>query len=394
MEFEQIVKQLEWLDEEHRKDKVAISGLEERLAAMESSLDTLTKQIKRIHKEFSGFSTVAVRLEQFDEFLAQQRREMNQTVEDLEKKAKRREREARKRHQEDLETINKALADLHKRSDQTALKEALKSQADETLRLNQAFSKLRKRIDDILGSNEEIKHAHRLFEENRRQDAKRLTDTQGELTALRKRIDEQREKLELNTDNLRNLDARIAEVLAAEAGRKKAQNAFLEQQSLAQIERERAWKEWLEKYETFQRQTESLETQLQAMDKATRAAQKAQETFTELSQRTERRVNEITEMQRLAEDRLRQEWVSFKADEQKRWTGYSLSQDETLRDMRKAMEKLEERLTALDDSTQTLHDQLQQTTDATEQQMQELMNWAHEWLTAYERVMGHARKTR
>ncbi|NOY98062.1 MAG: hypothetical protein GXP40_02515 [Chloroflexi bacterium] len=394
MEFEQIVKQLEWLDEEHRKDKVAISGLEERLAAMESSLDTLTKQIKRIHKEFSGFSTVAVRLEQFDEFLAQQRREMNQTVEDLEKKAKRREREARKRYQEDLETINKALADLHERSDQTALKKTLKSQADENLRLNQAFSKLRKRIDDILSSNEEIKHAHRLFEENRRQDAKRLTDTQGELTALRKRIDEQREKLELNTDNLRNLDARIAEVLAAEAGRKKAQNAFLEQQSLAQIERERAWKEWLEKYETFQRQTESLEIQLQAMDKATRAAQKAQETFTELSQRTERRVNEITEMQRLAEDRLRQEWVSFKADEQKRWTGYSLSQDETLRDLRKAMEKLEERLTALDDSTQTLHDQLQQTTDATEQQMQELMNWAHEWLTAYERVMGHARKTR
>ena len=32
MEFEQIVKRLEWLDDEHRKDKAALKKLEERLA--------------------------------------------------------------------------------------------------------------------------------------------------------------------------------------------------------------------------------------------------------------------------------------------------------------------------------------------------------------------------
>jgi len=40
-----------------------------------------------------------------------------------------------------------------------------------------------------------------------------------------------------------------------------------------------------------------------------------------------------------------------------------------------------------------IQDQLHQTTDATEQQLQELMNVAHQWLTAYERIMGHVRKT-
>ena len=41
----------------------------------------------------------------------------------------------------------------------------------------------------------------------------------------------------------------------------------------------------------------------------------------------------------------------------------------------------------------TLLDQLNQTTDTTERQMQELMNWAHEWLSTSERIMGHGKKT-
>jgi hypothetical protein len=49
-------------------------------------------------------------------------------------------------------------------------------------------------------------------------------------------------------------------------------------------------------------------------------------------------------------------------------------------------------MTALDDNIQIITDQLQQTTDTTEQQLQELMNLAHDWLASYERIMGHTRK--
>ena len=393
MEFEQIVKQLEWLDEERRKDKAIIAAQVERLAIIENRLDGLPKQIKELEKELSGFSSLAARVDQFDEFLAQQREEMNRTFAKLEKNAKRREADARKRQQTELAPINKALTELHKKSDQTTVKRDIKNQANENLRLHQSLTELNARIDEVLKSNTEVQLTQRLAEDNRRQDAKRLTDMQGELAALRKRQDEQREKHQLNVDSLRNIDTRVADVLSSELKRKQEQAAFLEKQSIEQIDRERAWKEWLEKYDTFQEQTEILETQLQAMSEATRTAKKAEETYADISQRIERRVHEITEMQRLAEDRLRQEWVSFKADDQKRWAGYGLSQDETMKNLQKAMEKIETRITELDDSTQTMSDQIQQTTDTTEHQMQELMNWAHEWLTSYERVMGHARKS-
>jgi len=230
------------------------------------------------------------------------------------------------------------------------------------------------------------------MDETRKNDLKHITDIQGELTAIRKRVDENRDKYTMTADSVRNVENRFAELLASEQERKQAQKVFLEQQSVAQLDRDRAWKEWKEQAEAFQKESANLDTQIQRLDEALRGAKKAQDTYVELNTKLERRINEVTEMQRLAEDRLRQEWISFKVDDQKRWTGYSLSNEESFRDIRKELQKTEERIAPLNDATQVLQDQMHQVTDATEKELQEIMNVVHEWMTSYQRIMGHGKK--
>ncbi|MBT7072866.1 MAG: hypothetical protein HN855_14180 [Anaerolineae bacterium] len=393
MEFEQIVKQLDWLDEERRKDKATIAAQVEHIAVLSSTVRSLDEKTKRLEKEASGYASLAARVEQFDAFLAQQREEMNETFEKLNKNAKRREKERTERSQKEFTSLSEAVTDLRDKVDIAGIRRDLKTRESEEVRLNAAFTEVKGKFDAVLKSNKDLQYAQELSEENRRQDQKRFADAQGEIVALRKRLDEEREKRQLNADNLKNIDARVADVLANQHKRKQEQTEFIDRQQLKTAERERTWKEWLVKAENLEEQAEVLETRLQIVGDATRSAKKAEETYADISQRIERRVHEITEMQRLAEDRLRQEWVTFKADDQKRWTGYGLSQDETVKNMQKTLTKLEERMTSLDDTSQTLQDKLDQTTDVTEHQMQELMNWAHEWLTSYERVMGHTKKS-
>jgi chromosome segregation ATPase len=393
MEFEQIVKRLEWLDEEHRKDKEALKGLEERLSSLDGNINTLFKQIKDLNKKVSEIGPVNDRISQFEEVVSKQRAEMNKALDDLEKKHQRREQDRIKRHQADLEEINKSLPKLDQSKDITQLKKLIKERSDEDTRLNVALSELKPKVEDAVRRSEDVKQSQKSIEDGRRQDVKRVADMQGEITALRKRIDDFRQKTELQGDSLHNIENRFTELITSEAERKQAQAAFLEQQSLAQIERDKAYKAWVEEVGTFKKQTETLDSQTQELDETLRAAKRAQETYLELNQKLERRINEITEMQRLGEERLRQEWVTFKAEDQKRWTGYTLSSEESLRDIRKIVDKYEERITAIDDAAQTIQDQLHQTTDATEQQLQELMNVTHQWLTAYERIMGHVKKT-
>jgi chromosome segregation ATPase len=392
MEFEQIVKRLEWLDDEHRKDKAALKKLEERIASFDNKFNTLSEQIKDLTKKVSEIGPVNERIDQFDDVILKQRVDAKKAVDALEKKQQLREKDILKLHYEGLEEVKKLLPELDQSKDISELKKLIKQRADEYIKLNVSVTELKPKIDEAVRKSEDIVTSNKVLEENRRQDVKRVADLQGEITSVRKRVEEYRQKAELQNDVVRNVENRFNELLLSEAERKKAQAAFIEQQSLAKIDTEKVYKDWMEKVETFKQQTATLDSQTQALDETLRAAKRAQETYIDLNQKLERRINEITEMQRLGEERLRQEWVTFKAEDQKRWTGYTLSSEETIRDIRKTVDKYEERITAMDDSSQTFQDLLHQTTDATEQQLQELMNVFHQWLTSYERIMGHTRK--
>lgn len=391
MEFEQIVKRLEWLDEEHRKTRTSIVTLEERMAALEGNIDAVTKQIKPLNKKIADISSAAARLDQFDAIFSKQREDLNKAIDAIEKRVEKREKELIKRHQQDLEAVSKSIDNLKKAADLSEIRRQLKTLTSEDARIHQSIKDLRPVIDDAIRAAQDAARSQKAFEEARKQETKRIADLQGELTAARKRIDEARAKADLTADNLKTLDSRMNELMASETERKAAQTAFIESQTVAQIDRERTYKEWKEKFDTVKQQAETLDQQITQLEETLRSAKKAQETYNELNTKLERRINEVTEMQRLAEDRLRQEWVTFKADDQKRWTGYTLAQDEGAKDIQRTVAKLEERLGKLDESAQTLQDQLHQTADAAEQQLQELMNVAHEWLTAYERIMGHGK---
>ena len=396
MEFEQLVKRLEWLDEEHRKTRTSLLTLEERIAALDSNIEVVAKQIKPLDKRIADVASTASRLDQFDAIFAKQREDMNKALDDIEKRHQKQETEVAKRHQQDLEPLVKALSDLRKTLDSEfpPIKRDIKARIIEETRLQKEIKELRPPIDEAVRIAHEATLNQKLFEEGRKQEAKRVADLQGELTAIRVRIDEARSKADLNADGWKNMDIRIRELMASEAERKAAQIAFIDQQTIVHMDRERSIKEWKEKFDSVKQQTQTVETQIQALEEMMRGAKRAQEMYNELNVKLERRINEVTEMQRLAEERLRQEWVTFKADDQKRWTGYSLSQDEGSKDIRRAVQKLDERIRALDESSQIMQDQLHQTTDTTEAQLQELMNVAHEWLSAYERIMGHGKTTK
>lgn len=393
MEFEQIVKRLEWLDKQQRDNKEAIALLSDRLASFETTVNAVSKQIKPLSKQIADLTPASKRVDQFETLIAKQRTELVKLIEENDKKHTRAEEEAAKKYKPELTELQKAVNQLKTTSDLTEIKKQLKQREAEFQRVLTNISDLKSAVEDAERSAEDVHLSLKATEETRKNDLKRVTDLQGELTAIRKRVDENREKATITADTVRNVENRFMELLASEVERKQAQTAFLEQQSLAQVERDRAWKDWKEKVDTFQKEAESLEAQIERLEEALRGAKKAQDTYNELNTKLERRINEVTEMQRLAEDRLRQEWTSFKADDQKRWTGYSLSSEESFRDIRKEVGKYEERISQFSEISQTLQDQMHQTTDTTEKQLQELMNVVHEWMASYQRIMGHGKKT-
>jgi chromosome segregation ATPase len=271
------------------------------------------------------------------------------------------------------------------------LQRGLQARIEEENRLAKLIDEQRVKIQDIRRSEEEYSRTYRLLEDGRRQDSKRLVDLQGEVSALRKRADEQRGQTEVLNSNFRKIETRLNELLTVEEERREAQASFMDKQALIQVERDRVWKEWQARFETIEKQAGEVEVQLQNMDATHRTVKRSTESLEGLTERVERRINELTEMQRLSEERFRQEWVTFKADDQKRWTNYTLTQEEQRNETFRHMEKLGERVTHLEDSLQEVQDLFYQINESTEKRLQGLLALTHEWVAAYERSFGRVR---
>jgi chromosome segregation ATPase len=389
MDFEEIIKKVQWLDDQERKSKTDLNELTARIAGLNTSTTALAKQLKAVDQQVHDLSVAAARIEQFEQILAKHRIEVARSTEVIEKNAARREQDSVAAHQTDMEELRKAIFEL--RTAISAEQVASKDRTHEDQRRVLALQDLSVAVQAATRLSQEVQEAQRSIEEARRQDTKRLADIQAEMGSVRKRADDAREKSTLHNDSIRNMENRISELVETEAARQERHAAFLQQQALQQVERDRSWKDWQGRFEEFKVQAGNVEGQVAAFEAAVRAAKQAQEAYDGLNQRLERRMAEIGEIQRLADDRIRQEWVAFKADEQKRWTGHTLAQDESIRDLRKDVDKFDQRVNTIDDAAQNLQDQLQQTTEITEKQLQEFMNVSQDWLAAYERIMGHAK---
>lgn len=392
MEIDHIMKRLDWLDEERRKDKDIIARQEKRIASLEGNISAAHQQIKDLTGEITRLSAVLSRMDDYDNALLQQRVEINRQFEEAEKLAKKREEELEKVRRVEMRAVDSDLAEVRKEIEAVAgLRRALQARVEEEQRLSRELDELASKILDIQRSEEEFTRIYKLVEDGRRQDSKRLVDLQGEVTALRKRADEQRGQIELVLANIRKLEGRLNETTALETERREAQFAFLERQALLQVEHERTWKDWAARIEAVDAKAAEVDDHLQSLEKIQGTVKRLLESAEDLLQRVERRMNEITEVQRLGEERLRQEWVTFKADDQKRWTNYTLSQEEQRSELARSLDKIDNQLTLFEDSLQEMQDIFHLMNEETERRLQSLLTLAHDWVAAYERVGGRGR---
>jgi len=392
MDVDQILKQVGWLDEERRKDKNKIGALEERIATLEATLNPLIQQVKEISGDTTRLITSVARVDGYDEALIQTRLDTKLQLEAHDKEIRKREEEAEKIRREDIRSIEGSLAEMRKEVGEIAeLKRNLRARVEEETRLSKAFDEIRIGFEGIRREEEESNRTIKLMDDSRRQDVKRLTDLSGELSSIRKRVDDQSGRQDLSSAALKKLETRLNEFTALEMERRTAVSNLLENQSLRDVERERVWKEWQTRFQSIETQATDIETTIQNLDTMHREVKRAQQNLEELSQKVERRINEITEMQRLAEERFRQEWTSFKVDDQKRWTNYTLTTEEQRNEIQRQHDKLGERTTNIEDTIQEIQDLLQQMNEHTEKTLQSLLALLHESVTTYERTVGRAR---
>ena len=388
MDNEQLEKRIKWLDDERRKDKSIIAELEDRLHDLEGKLKTYDEKDREFESDLTRLRTSITKVDSFEDNLDSFQAERKKANKDQEKLFRGWINDAKKDLRTQLrgvETQQKKLLEDFKRVKE--LEKQMSARIDEETRFNASLREMEKSAGDIKKEYKEHQRETKTIKVERQKEVKRLTDVQGEQDALRKRVDEVRGILDLVNSDYQKIKTRIQELEEVRRDLKKNQEEFIEEANLRNTERETTWKNWMTQVEGIEKQAQVLDEQVASLDVTHRGIKRMQDELKDLSSLLDRRVNEITEMQRLADEKFRAEWKTFTADDQKRWTNHLLSQKEQSKLLERKHKESEERIAVLEDGLQDIEDQLTQLSKYSETQLQGLLTMLREWAGDFEQIM-------
>ncbi len=388
MDNEQLEKRIKWLDDERRKDRGLIEELADRLQEMEQKLSFAEKKNLEMDSDITRLRTSVSRVDDFEASLGSYRTERKTELKDHEKLVKSwisdAKKDLRTRIQGNETTQKKQIEDFKRVK---TLENEMLTRIEEETRFNASLREMEKGFSDVEKEYKEYQRYTRAAKEERQKESKRVADLQGEQIALRKRVDELRGHMDLVNSDYQKMKNRIQELEAIRRDLKTEQEAFLEAANLQNTQRENIWKNWLVRFESIEKQAQDLDGEMAKLDTTHRGVKRMQDELKDLSSLLDRRVKEITEMQRLADEKFRAEWTTFTADDQKRWKNYTLAQTEQAKLHERQNKDDAGRISTLEDGLQDIEDQLSQISKYSEKQLQSLLSLMREWAGDFEQIL-------
>jgi len=338
MDLQQALRMIEWLDEERRRDKNTIARLEERFLQQQEMVEKLIRQQNGLENEQVSMRSQFMPASKDTEIIEQVRAEMRQTIEGIEAKRIAAERESERRNEYAREMTSRPLRELNERLDKIEHNmDDLTAARAERDRVATALSLVQQKVEDMSKKMEEPERRITFLEEQRRQDSRRVTDLQAGMPDQQKLIDSVKLKVERLENLTVNNEKRILETQNTERDRREELQSFTDQQLLLSQQRDQQIKELTSSIGSYDQDIKRNLERFESWAETHRQMKKIVGDFDRIGERLERRINEVAEMQRLSEERFREEWNDWIKDDQRRWKQFTLTNDEAWRNHEKEM---------------------------------------------------------
>ncbi len=356
----QTARMIEWLDEERRRDKSSIALLEERLARQQEMLDALQTRLNGVESEHSTLRNSQPGANRENEIVEGLRSELLQRLETGEARRKNAEADVGRRAELLREQLERPLRELGNKVEELQRKQTgMPSMQIESDRVTSSMYELSQRMDDLFRRLEEPDRRLTMLEEQRRQDSRSNAVTAAELPELQKQIDADRSKLELLENLVLRTEGQLREIATGELERRETIQTFIDGQVLQTQQREQQIEAYGARFIDFDGTMERFTRRFETWGEVFREMKALVERFERGQERLEQRFNELIEVQRIAEERLRQDWERLGNEDQRRRKQFTLANDEVWRSHDREFERFVKEIDELRERFPPIEDALE-----------------------------------
>ena len=382
MEQKQIEKRLKWLDEQRIKDSEVLQTLIDRNKHIEESIEILDRKFLTLSDETSRTAALATRINHMDDVLSKHRNEISRQLKDVEERRTDKEKHLEALRKTDQKGFSKRLDDVRKELLRLEkYEQLLDDRKEEELRINKGINSIKDQLKNMVEGLKNEKRKAVSLGENQKQVGKRLTKMESIDERQKKGLDGVNARVESLESLSRRLEIRANEFQVSEKERFEAQELWMESQGLKSVELEKSWKEWGQRYSAFEERAEKIDERMITYEETHRILRQMQSDLEDVIERLERRITEVGEMQRLAEDRVKHSWGEYQSEEHRRWSTHTLTLDERWNEHTRLHDKLR---SEIDETSSNLADGLDRLVEiegSDRRRLAELLSTLREWMT-------------
>ena len=349
MDLTQLSQMVTWIDEERRQDKAELAKLEQRLEGQVTEAMEQAKRIQDLEGRLASVQVQLVKLSQLDKALEQFKSEIMLLIKGYDERYQQAEREATLIRQMDRDAQSRALNEIRKElQGLPRYDEEMQARRTEEQRLSELIVNLQQDMAAFGKSEEDRARSLSYLEEQTRQDSRRIAELRQEITELLKQSEIHSAKLQLLEELSRRNESRIGELQELGKERKQEVTRFIEAQQLAEQHRQQQMAEWTTEAAAQRKRMEEYAVRMRAIAEQHELNKQALAALKQLEERLKREQNQVVELQRLAEERLRREWVEWQAEKEKYWERIEFQHDRRWKEQNRYDEEQDNQMESLE----------------------------------------------
>jgi hypothetical protein len=349
MDLTQLSQMVAWLDEEHRRDREELARLDQRLQNMAIEKQEQSRRIQDLESRLASTHAQLTRFTQIEQALQQLKGEV---VVLLDKQTEARltaEREAERARISDREALSRGIAEVRKELTRLGrIEEELVTRQAEDQRLGEMALAQRVAINNVTKDLDERTRSLPYMIEQRSADNKRIAQLQAENTELLKRADAAVARLTVSEERIQRLEKDLQKIQPIPEQIYQDQKTFIEAQKLFDVERDRQMGFWEQAIAEQKTLIEKQVVRLREFEARYDQAGRSLKSIEEFQAGLVRDQKQVSELQRLAEERQRKELADWQGENEQRWKKESLRWDYSIQEQQKVNQKLAERFPPLE----------------------------------------------
>ncbi len=320
MDLGQLTQLTTWLDEEHRRSKAELARLQQLVANEEGELRDQARTLKELEGRLAGMQTQVLKASQLQAAMQQLREEVVHLLAQADERRQQEEREAERLRVVERDSTSRAVNEI--RRDLQRLpraEEELKLHKAEQKRLGESMLAMQQNMNSLTKEQDNKLRTVSFLEDGRQQDIKRIAQLQQESLEALKRLEQQDSRLQTLADAVQRQERDSSELKEMVSQLRTAQRDFIEKQLLESEGAKRQMAEWGERMAFFEKRFADFAARMETFSTAFREDRQVVENIRSFQEGIRRDLAQVTELQRLGEDRQRRQLEEWQEENEKRW---------------------------------------------------------------------------